>query len=107
VGDPDGDRLVARGRRHLHRSVDLGHDRLALGDPRLEELLDARQALGDVLSGDAAGMERSHRQLRSRLADRLGRDDPDRLAELHELAGREVAAVAHTAHAVARGAGER
>ena len=105
--DPHRDRLVARGRRHLDGAVDLGHDRLALGNARLEELLDARQALGDVLAGDAAGVERPHRQLRARLADRLGRDDPHRLAEVDEVAGGQVAAVAHAAHAVARRAGER
>ena len=105
--DAHRDRLVAGGRRHLDGAVDLGHDRLALGDARLEELLDARQALGDVLAGDAAGVERPHRQLRARLADRLGRDDADRLADVDEVAGGQVAAVAHPAHAVARGAGER
>ena len=82
-------------------------DRLALGDARLEQLLDARQTLGDVLAGDAAGVERPHRELRARLADRLGGDDAHRLAEVDEVAGGQVAAVAHAAHAVARGAGER
>jgi hypothetical protein len=39
-------------------------------------------------------VERPHRQLRARLADRLRRDDADRLAELDQLAGREVPAIA-------------
>jgi hypothetical protein len=45
-------------------------------------------------TGDAAGVERPHRQLRARLADRLGGDDADRLARRDHLAGGEVAAVA-------------
>ena len=61
--------------------TDLG---LALGDPGLEQLLDARQARGDVESGDAAGVERPHRELGARLADRLGRDDADRLTGTDE-----------------------
>ena len=107
VRDAHQDLLVAGGRRHLDGAVDLGHDRLALRDARLEQLLDARQALGDVLAGDAAGVEGPHRQLRARLADRLRRDDADRLADLDQVAGGQVAAVAHAAHAVACGAGER
>src|SRR3712207_7453927 len=53
----------------LFRSaVDLGHDGAALGVTRLEDLLDARQAGGDVLApGDAARVEGAHRQLRARL----------------------------------------
>jgi hypothetical protein len=62
--------------------ADLG---LALGDPGLEQLLDSRQAGGDVQAGDAAGVERPHRQLRARLADRLRGDDADRLADLDHL----------------------
>ena len=107
VRDAHRDRLVARGRWHLDRPIDLGHRRLALGNPRLEELFDTRKALGDVLAGDAAGVERPHRELGARLTDGLGRDDPDRLAEVNEVAGGEIAAVAHAAHAVARRAGER
>ena len=63
-----------------------------------------------VLLGDlgrrAADMEGTHRQLRSRLADGLGGDDADRLADLHRAAGREVAAVALAADAVLGLAGE-
>ena len=85
--------------------ADLG---LALGDAGLEQLLDARQAGGDVHArGDAAGVERPHRQLRAGLADRLGGDDADRLTRADHLAGGEVAAVARPADAVAGLAGER
>ncbi len=52
----------------------------------------------------AADVERAHRQLRARLADRLRRDDADREAELDEPPGREVAAVALRTAAAAAGA---
>ena len=61
-------------------------------------LADARRRAADV--------ERAHRQLRAGLADGLRRDDADREAELDQLAGREVAAVALGAAAAARRAGE-
>jgi hypothetical protein len=48
----------------------------------------------DVLTRDAAGVERPHRQLRAGLTDRLRRDDADRFAEVGDLASREHAAVA-------------
>ena len=91
----------------LDDAVDVADLGLALGDPGLEQLLDARQALRDVLAGDAAGVERPHGQLRAGLADGLGGDDADRLADADHLAGGEVAAVAHAADAVAGLAGER
>ena len=43
----------------------------------------------------ATDVERAHRELRARLADRLGGDDADRLADVDQVAAREVAAVAH------------
>ena len=79
----------------LDDAVDVADLGLALGDPGLEQLLDARQALRDVLAGDAAGVERPHGQLRAGLADGLGGDDADRLADADHVAGGEVAAVAH------------
>src|SRR6185295_1535602 len=72
---------------------------LALRGPGLEELDDAGQTAGDVGAGDAAGVEGPHGELRAGLADRLGGDDADSLAELDRLAGRERAAVALAAHA--------
>ena len=51
-------------------------------------------------------MEGSHRELRARLADRLGGDDADRLADLHQLAAGQIAAVAAAADAAAGLAGE-
>ena len=48
--------------------------------------LEARLLL--LAHGDAADVERPHRQLRAGLADGLGGDDADRLAELDEVAAR-------------------
>src|SRR5699024_2480582 len=45
------------------------------------------------------GVERTHRQLRAGLTDRLGRDDADGLADVDELAGGQRAAVAARAGA--------
>ena len=66
-------------------AVLLGDLREALRLARLEQLHDARQAVRDVRAGDAAGVERPHGQLRARLADRLGGDDADRVADLRGL----------------------
>ena len=59
---------------------------LPLGNPRLEQLLDAGQAAGDVQAGDAAGVEGAHRQLGAGLADALGGDDAHGLADVDQLA---------------------
>ncbi len=85
-----------------HRAVLLGDLREALRLARLEQLDHARQAVRDVRAGDAAGVERAHRQLRARLADRLRGDDSDRVADLRECAGRHRAAVAGLANAALR-----
>ena len=54
----------------------------------------------------AADVERPHRQLRARLADRLRGDHADRLAQVHHLAGRQVAPVALDADAALGLAGQ-
>ena len=63
----------------------------------LEDLDDARETVRDVRAGDAARVERAHRELRSRLADRLRGDDADRVADLGHAPGREERAVAEPA----------
>src|SRR5262249_17888025 len=85
---------------------DLRDRRLALGYPRLEDLLDPGQTLGDVLTRDATGVEGTHGQLGTRLTDRLGGGDAARLADVHGLAGRQRTAVAGRADAQLRLAGE-
>src|SRR6201999_855152 len=83
-------------------AADLGELRGALRVPGLEDLDDARQAVRDVRAGDAAGVERPHRQLRARLADRMRGDDGDRVAHHGGLAGGQRAPVALLAHADGR-----
>ncbi len=77
-----------------------GQDGGALGGAGLEQLDHAGQAVGDVLTGDTAGVEGTHGQLRPGLTDRLGGDDADRLAELDVLVGGQRAPVADGANAV-------
>ena len=56
--------------------------------------------------GGAADVERTHGELRARLADRLGGDDPHRLADLDRAVGGQVAPVALLAHPLLRLAGQ-
>ena len=69
-----------------------------LGLACLEELLDARQTLGDIITCDTARVERTHRELCARLADRLRGNDADRLADLDLCLIGEVAAIAFHAN---------
>ena len=57
------------------------------------------QAVGDVVTRHTTGVEGTHRELGAGLADRLGGDDADRLADVDDLAGRQRAAVAGRAGA--------
>ena len=99
LGRDDRHLRAALGLLDLDAAADLREGRGALRVPRLEDLDHARQAVRDVGAGDAAGVERAHRQLRARLADRLRGDDADRVADLAHLAGGEEDAVAGLAHA--------
>ena len=78
----------------------------ALRRAGFEQLDDAGKTVGDVLADDAAGVERPHRELGSRLADGLGGDHADRLAELDAATGRERLAVARGTDAVVGLTGE-
>ena len=84
---------------------DLGKRRHLLRLARLEQLLDAGKALRDIVAGDAAGVERTHGQLRARLTDGLGGDDADRLAGVDRLADGQVDTIALGADTAARLAG--
>src|SRR5262249_16832836 len=76
----------------------------------LEALGRVRVDVGDtrqlVRRCDAARVERPHRELRPRLADRLRRDNADGDPDFDLLAGRKVTAVAGRADALARLTGE-
>src|SRR5262249_31966454 len=60
---------------------------MPFGEARLEQFLDSRQAVGDVLACHTTGVERPHGQLGAGLTDRLRRDDTNRLADVDPLAG--------------------
>src|SRR5207342_943351 len=57
--------------------------------------------LGDT-SGRSTDVERTQRELRARLTDRLRRDDTDRFAEIDNRHGGQVATVAHAAETALR-----
>ena len=78
--------------------------RFLISTLRVERRLD-RGLLGAALRR-AADMEGAHRQLRAGLADRLRRDDADRLADIDDRAARQVAPIALAAHADLRLAGQ-
>ena len=72
-----------------------------LGLAGLEQLLNTRKTLGNILSRrDTAGVEGTHGQLGTRLTDRLRGDDADRLADVDRLAVGQVGAVALLTNAV-------
>ena len=106
VADDRDDLLALLVLAEPDHSGDVGHQRRALRGAGLEQLDHAGQTVGDVLTRDTTGVERTHRELGSRLTDRLRGDDTDRLAEIGDLAGREHAAVAARAHTRHRLAGE-
>src|SRR5829696_3811765 len=70
-------------------AIDLRQRRLGLGVTSLEELDDPRETGRDVLAGDTTGVERTHGELGTGLADGLGRDDAHGLAHVHGTVGRE------------------
>ena len=95
---------------HADRAVLVQHDPVAVERLDSAQIVELHRAivlrlddrLLEGLAGRAADVERPHRQLRAGLADRLRGDDADRFAELDELAGGKVAAVAHARRRRAR-----
>jgi hypothetical protein len=69
---------------------------LPLGGASLEQLDHAGQTAGDVGAGDTAGVEGPHGELGAGLADGLGGDHADGLADLDVLARGQRHAVAGT-----------
>ena len=83
----------------------LGEVRAADADEAFGARLD-RALLDLAARRRSTDVERAHRELRARLADRLAGDDADRLADVDLVAAREVASVALGADAAAGLAGE-
>ena len=104
--DDRDDRLALVVLAEPDHSGDVGHERRALRRAGLEQLDHAGQTVRDVLTRDTTGVEGTHRELGTRLTDRLRGDDADRLTEVGDLAGGEHAAVAARAHTGDRLAGE-
>ena len=67
----------------------LGQRRLALRATGLEELDDTGKTLGDVVTSDTTGVEGTHRQLGTRLTNRLSSDDADGLTDVNQVTGRQ------------------
>ena len=86
---------------------DTGQGGLALGLASLEELDDPGKTAGEVLAGHTTGVEGTHGQLGTGLADRLGGDHADRLADLDGLVGSQRHAVAGRRDADGRFVGKR
>ena len=81
---------------------------LALRGASLEEFDHTGQTAGDVLrTSHATGVEGPHRELGTRLTDRLGSDDANRFAELDVAAGGERHAVARRGDAERGVVGQR
>ena len=105
-GDGDVDHAALLGVLHADLAADLGQLGHLLGTAGLEELLNTGKTLGDIAAGHAAGVEGTHGQLGTGLADGLGGDDTHGLALAHGLADGQVDAVALGAHAAAGLTGE-
>ena len=84
----------------------VGQHGRTLGRAGLEELDDTGQAVGDVLTDHTTGVEGPHGQLRAGLADGLGRDDTDGLAQLDHRPGGQRQPVAGGADALGRLTGQ-
>src|SRR5215813_162938 len=106
--------LAAGGVHHHHFAVSVHHHQGSVGPLHRRQVgkLDRtgvpvfERGLLRAPSGSTADVEGSHRQLGTRLADRLRGDYPHRLAEAHLPASRQVAAIALDADAAPRLAGQ-
>ena len=90
-----------------HSSAYLTDDSLTARLSRFEKLFDSGQTLSNIVTRDAAGVEGSHRKLRTRLADSLRRNNADRLADVYFKSRSHIGAVAFSADAVFALARER
>ena len=92
---------------HADRAVLTQHDPAAVKRLHRSQVVELNSAvvlrfddwLLERLTGRAADVECPHRQLCSRFADGLRGDNSNRFSHFHELAGGEVASIAHSADA--------
>ncbi|MNZ63758.1 hypothetical protein D3C78_819120 [compost metagenome] len=85
----------------LDNTVKLGNNRLTFRITRLEQLLDTRQTLRNIITGNTAGMERTHSKLSSWLTDRLCRNNTDCFTDLNMFACCQIASVTNLTNAMA------
>ena len=84
----------------MHNAGILRHNCSLLGLSCLKQLFDTGKTLCNIASCHTAGVERSHRQLRTGFTDGLCGNDTDRLTDIDRLAGCKVRAVAMCADTV-------
>jgi hypothetical protein len=99
------DRNLARTRQRQVAPARIGDRRHV---PELDGSVDRRLEVGHFVElGGAADVEGPHRQLRARLADRLGGNDANRLADVDRRTAGEVTPVAPGADALLGRADQR
>ena len=98
-----GDRTVAV---HHHQVAFLGTDRDQVDEAHRAVVLGVEARLLADSRSRTADVEGTHRELRSRFADGLRRDDARGLAQFDQASRCQVAAVAHHANAALRFAGQ-
>src|SRR5207244_3898620 len=93
----------------LDDTIDLADDRPVFGRSHLEQLFDTGEPLRDVplRIGDTPTVKGAHGELRTRLADALGGDDPHGGSSAHQIPAGQVDPIAALADAVGRLTGER
>ena len=95
IGVPHGHKSAIHSLRQLNGAIDLGEDRHSTRLSSLEEFFNPRQAARDVQrTGNSTRVERTHGQLRARLANALRGDDAGGFSEQHLLAVGQRCAVA-------------
>ena len=101
----DGERLGGLVAGNLQGACDFREHSLALRLASLEKLGNTRQTVRNVVASNAAGVERTHGELRARLANGLSGDNADCSANVHRTARGQVPTVALLAHAMLSVAG--
>src|ERR1022692_4956799 len=99
----DRDRALAV---HDHQIARLGLDRLQSDEAHVANILGIEARLLGHSGRRTADVEGTHRELGSRFADGLRRDDAGRFAQFDETSRSQVAAVAHDADSALRFAGQ-